>query len=155
MTFDLDTHLKEVLRGPPSFKNGDTYGFDEPSERMKKAHIQAAAKGCIVVLPKPNELFVDIDSMEALATFDVAIRKLKETKGLAKTTFVTRPSPSGRAFRYHITVTLPRFVKNAEERILLQALLGSDIVRELVSWGRVQRNAPNPTLFFEKPPESE
>lgn len=150
MSFDMDAHLKAALKGPKSYKHGEEYGHDEPSLRMQKAHIQAAVKGCIVVLPKPNELFVDIDSADALATFKVAIKKIEEgfTDSL---TYNQRPSPSGREGRFHITVTLPRNVKSHEERILLQALLGSDPIRELVSWGRVQRRAPEPTLFFEKP----
>jgi len=38
----------------------------------------------------------------------------------------------------------------ALERVLLQALLGSDPVREARNYGRVKNGAPYPILFFEK-----
>lgn len=36
------------------------------------------------------------------------------------------------------------------EKLFLQAVLGSDPVRELLSWGRARNGCPYPTLFFEK-----
>jgi len=35
------------------------------------------------------------------------------------------------------------------ERVLLQACLGSDPVREVLSFLRIKRNHPTPTTFFE------
>lgn len=36
------------------------------------------------------------------------------------------------------------------QRLFLQAVLGSDPVRELLSWGRARNGCPHPTLFFER-----
>jgi hypothetical protein len=41
------------------------------------------------------------------------------------------------------------------ERLFLQVCLGSDPVRELLSWGRARNGAPYPTLFFEKTVDKE
>ena len=47
-------------------------------------------------------------------------------------------------------MTLTEPVSN-EKRILLQALLGSDPVREMLSLIRVLNDDEHPTLFMEKP----
>lgn len=58
-------------------------------------------------------------------------------------------SKSGGEHR-HITLTLSNNISDVE-RILLQAILGSDPKRELLSYIRILRNIPQPTAFFELP----
>lgn len=49
----------------------------------------------------------------------------------------------------HVSITLLKPMSQIE-RLFLQTALGSDPVRELLSWGRVRNGCPYPTLFFEK-----
>lgn len=108
----------------------------------------AASKGCIIVLPAKNELFIDIDDGASLALFYDNVWKL----GDLVSGFRRAPSPSGKIGREHITVTLSRDVRDAFERILLQTLLGSDRVHEALSWWSASHGIDNPTVFFERPP---
>lgn len=109
---------------------------------------QAKAAGCYVKHPKDNELFVDIDNESDLLTFEKNVKVLEQhivVKGWNAT-----PSKSGLPKR-HIVVWLDRDVKDNVERILLQAVLGSDRLRELLSYVRIDQGINhNPTVFFEK-----
>lgn len=107
----------------------------------------AAASGEVVLFPAVNELFIDIDSEEAMHLFTVNITKVDEYVGVLDTEVV--PSRSGPVERSHITVRLEREVTDME-RILLQAVLGSDLRRELLSYCRITMDDPHPTLFLEK-----
>ena len=60
-------------------------------------------------------------------------------------------SPSGKPHHMHVRVRLSRPVKHPYERILLQAVLGSDRMHEALSWNEVDRGLDDPTVFFEKP----
>jgi hypothetical protein len=140
------------------------HGVDPPLEpeevKMSDAHYsryqQAAAtakeRGLVVCAPAPNELFVDIDDAESLALFERNFPKLEEL-GLFSKVLKTE-SPSGKPGRWHVVVWLNRDVESTFERIALQALLGSDRVREVLSWQRATRGDPVPTLFFERPSDS-
>lgn len=110
----------------------------------------AALQGCIVRAPLPKELFVDIDTPEQYETF------LKQMKAFPKGLIVKSresSSPSGTPGKLHVVVTLSRSVTDEVERVLLQALLGSDPMRELLSWRRIEDGSDNDaiSLFFEKP----
>jgi hypothetical protein len=63
-------------------------------------------------------------------------------------------SPSGEPGHAHVVVTLERPVRDMRERIMLQALLGSDPMRELLSWRRLEDGADEDaiSLFFERIP---
>jgi len=118
---------------------------DKP-EDMEAAKAAAAAKNCKVVLPKPRELFVDIDSAQQKATFErqwpVFLQQFPKAK------YDIFQSPSGEIDHFHIYVTIDRAV-GEQERILLQALLGSNPMREILSWRRLNMGYPSPTRFFE------
>lgn len=118
------------------------------SDHSRSAEVAAAAKGLVVVLPGPCELFVDIDCAEDLVAFEKSIAVL-DTDGAW--TVVRRPSPSGRPGRFHVVITLERPVKDAFERIMLQAILGSDRLHESLSYQAAARGVANPTVFFERP----
>ena len=130
-----------------------TVGFTKVKEtdsktysRFDVAQEQAKAKGLQIILPGSRELFVDIDSHTARAVFNANIGKLLEVE---PADYRLRPSPSGVSGREHAVVVLHRRV-NVFERIALQAALGSDPIREMLSWQRAKRGDKNPTLFFEK-----
>ena len=116
---------------------------DQYRGNMREA---AAAKGCVIVLPKDEELFLDIDDEFSLRVFYDNVWRLDDLVA----GFRRAPSPSGKPGREHITVTLSRPVRDAFERIMLQALLGSDRLHETLSWWAASRGIENPTVFFEK-----
>lgn len=110
---------------------------------------EAEEKGCFVVYPQPNELFIDLDDPDDEGFMHDQIARLRRYFPGGDVLVKMAPSKSGGG-RQHVTITLPRPVKDAAERILLQACLGSDRVRELLSWARLETNAtPHPTVFFE------
>ena len=121
--------------------------YDKTDKKNLRAEIRAAAVGCVIVEPKPNELFVDIDREEDLQFFRTNLGWLEDLV----TGFDITPSQSGAPGHYHIVVRLSRPVKDAYERIALQCLIGSDRLRELLSWRNVVHQSGRPTVFFEKP----
>ncbi len=114
------------------------YGEDT----IESALAKAKTLGRTVVFPKPDELFIDIDSPAAMRKF---VRGVTHLHGV---TYVVRPSPSMRDGRHHVVVTMP-FPVTPLARIALQAMLGSDLTREMLSWLRLNRGIQEPTLFFE------
>lgn len=129
---------------------------EEPLPRKKRktrgdvanlnADKRAEARGCYVVDPEPNQLFIDIDREEDYEYFKKNVNWLKD---IIECWHVS-PSPSGKPGHYHIVVTLKRSVRDAFERIGLQAVLGSDRLREVLSWRNAMNNSGRPTCFFEK-----
>lgn len=107
---------------------------------------RADERGMEIRYPKANELFVDIDSARDFARFKTMVEmlgRIEPVKGWTDT-----PSASGGQHR-HITVTLGRTVSDFE-RIALQAMLGSDLKRELLSFEQLKTGVnPHPTVFFE------
>ena len=118
------------------------------SDAQTPAIESAKAKGLVVVWPEADELFVDIDDASSLSTFEKHIIILK---AVVPCTWRVMRSPSGKPERWHATVKLARPVESVFERILLQALLGSDLLHELLSWRQATKGSTAPTCFFEKP----
>lgn len=126
--------------------------FDDPAEAAKRdyrgnAAESAAAKGLVVVVPTETQLFLDIDTELSMLVF---LRNLPILSGLVET-HVIKPSQSAGKHKFHITLELSRPVQSNFERIMLQALLGSDLWHEALSWKAASLGVENPTLFFEKP----
>lgn len=117
------------------------YGDDTIESAQEKARI----RGLQVVFPSPRELQIDIDSAESMDVFMENIDRLKHDG------YEVRPSPSRAIGHYHITVRL-LYEVTPLERIALQAMLGSDLTREILSYARLQRGIVQPTIFFERPP---
>lgn len=111
----------------------------------------AAAKlGLDVVYPRPDQLFIDIDTEQAFTHFQWARNTLDGYGAIGIKSCEQRPSVSGLPFHFHITITLTEEV-TPRERILLQLMLGSDAQRETLSFCALEADAPHPTVFFEKP----
>lgn len=129
--------------------------IDTESEALTLAYSQAKAKqkGCDVRMPKPSELFIDLDTDEAFALFEAQWKIFTEH---VVATHVVTPSQSGLPHR-HVVVLLPFVVKTEIERVLMQAMLGSDPKRELLSWVSIHTGKNlTPSILFEvteKPPE--
>ena len=112
---------------------------------------EAAAKkhGQVCVYPGAHELFVDIDCQEDRDWLDEQLAVLSKMNFELE---VVReiPSKSGGA-RCHVYLHSPRELSNMD-RIALQACLGSDRRRELLSIMRTFLKVGRaPTIFFEKP----
>jgi hypothetical protein len=116
---------------------------------LTRAGALEAAKemGLEVVTPKPNQLQLDIDCLEAMNHYSIMRSVLDQRYCVLKESITTSKSGGDRK---HITLTLDRDI-TPTERILLQATLGSDRKRELLSYFRVLDGEELPTLFFEVP----
>lgn len=104
------------------------------------------------MLPKANELFIDLDSDDAWETFKAnynLLHKLRlDGKGTPVSYYTSAPSrskPEGR----HVTVTCKRDLTPIE-RIAYQAVLGSDLRRELYSLWRIENGDAIPHSSMRK-----
>lgn len=108
--------------------------------------------GRVIVVPSDMELQIDIDSDEHYAAFQRAIACIERNE-VFQFEAVEKVSSSGLPHR-HITVHLP-FQVEPWQRIALQAALGSDPMRELMSAVRMLKGDVHPTLFVEMPDDAD
>lgn len=127
---------------PPEYTEVFTYA---------KSLRKAAESNLDVVIPEPNQLFIDIDNEEDFRqyAFNVTLLNLHLPDFIVDVEI--KVSKSGGLGR-HITVTVDKYLTDIE-RIGLQAMLGSDRKREMLSWLSAGQGHEHPTLFFEKKPE--
>ena len=107
-------------------------------------------EGYKIFLPGPNELLLDIDDQESFEEFKIRFGRLSDeiySDGGGLPSYEEFNSKT--EGHKHICVTMPFEVNNIE-RICLQALLGSDHVREILSLFRYWRKDPHPTLLARK-----
>ena len=111
----------------------------------------AEALGLVVVLPAPNELFLDIDDAESLAMYEARIVDLREHYEVVETKRTT--SNGGNTHIYLALRDDDGWVPlDAVTRIALQACLGSDRQHELLSLMTAHAGSLRPpTVLFEKP----
>lgn len=100
----------------------------------------------IMVKAQSNQLQIDLDGWQALMRHTHSYFLL-EREGLTKG-WQPRLTCSATNGNYHLTITLPKPM-DIERRILLQALLGSDLPREVYNFIRSTRGAKAPIVFFE------
>jgi hypothetical protein len=101
-----------------------------------------------VVFPAHNQLQIDIDNAADYAIFKAHLEIIRDRLGIK---FIEEhPSRSG-GFRKHITITLSASVLSHAERILLQAVLGSDRMREMLNYFQSLLRDRFPVLFLENP----
>jgi hypothetical protein len=106
----------------------------------------ARDKGLSVVKPSKHELFIDIDNDEDLAHYEAMCDVMDSA--LLPVHEVRRTRSSGG--NWHIVAKTAQELTPIE-RIALQAALGSDRKRELLSILRIWREpGVPPTVFFEK-----
>ena len=132
----------------PAVSEGDQgYNMNEAREAYLA---RVRAEGFVVVLPEENQLQLDIDSVEHYRNFLHAAEVIMRNWPFACAIEIEdHPSSSGFP-RRHITLTLPVSVE-PWQRIALQAALGSDPIRELLSATRLMRGDIHPTLFVKTP----
>ena len=124
----------------------------DPTGNPNSARVldEAARNGLAVRFPKDNELFIDIDNDHSFEMFKKQLDILKKYVGVlsAGGYYTCTPSKSGLPKR-HVVVTLRDSVTEVE-RCALQAMMGSDRVRELLGYVQAKNNDPHPTLFIER-----
>jgi hypothetical protein len=119
-----------------------------PAEDMQWGLVRAKRKGLIAVEPKRNELQIDLDGARALRTYGMQysiLRRSGLTKGWRER---VRPSKSGGSHT-HVIITMPKPIDNLR-RVTFQAVLGSDIKREVYNLCRVINHNRYPIVFFER-----
>lgn len=119
----------------------------EGNNSSKAAHEIAVKNGWKVILPEANQLLIDIDNEADYQVWSRARHLIEKTLKIKKV--VETPSKSEKPGKWHITVDLG-VTLTAAERITLQAMLGSDRMREILSFFRLQNTDSEPTLFYEK-----
>lgn len=112
--------------------------------RFDFAQRQAEERGCTIELADDHTLQLDIDTDVAYDVFLAQIDLMTRLGTVQWNTWSARLSRSGHR---HVTVTLVDPLP-VTTRILLQACLGSDIKRELLSFSRVVKGQEHPVLLF-------
>lgn len=115
-------------------------------------YADAAAAGLVVVVPQRDELQLDIDTPEDLEHYEQMRQLLQDTGYYVQEVRRTK-SVSGNTHVYVRALWTERL--SVLERIMLQAMLGSDRKRELLSYLRHKSGDKSkpPTVLFERPEE--
>ena len=124
-----------------------TINTDYTDFSWEKTQEVANKMGLKIVFPEHNELFVDLDSEEAVKVFGE--RLILMEKFLPKWVKKVKLTDSKTPGHKHATVTL-NYSPNIFVMLFLQILLGSDPKRELLSYKKLQNSHPYPVVFFEK-----
>lgn len=115
----------------------------------KRAERQAKERGCTVEYASPKTLQLDIDSEESREIYEDQLERLR----LMFTVLEVRERAS-RSGNMHVIITLKERL-SVPERIMLQACMGSDRTREILSYARYQNGDNEPILLFKpmNPPD--
>lgn len=126
---------------------------DEEEKRYQNTVREDFVRACeeegkVILYPADNELLIDIDTEEQFQIFQEHIKSLAKNLYKHRLPHLIWPSKSGLP-RRHIKVVLPFDLKSPAERIALQASLGSDPMREMLSMVRCIHGDDCPTLLVE------
>lgn len=113
----------------------------------QRAINQAMLEGLEVIYPAADELQIDIDNEHSYRLYLNQKCILNKFVGIAGTRETY--SKSGNPWKLHITIKVNHNLTTLE-RIGLQAMMGSDRVRELLSYVQYREGDEHPTLFLEK-----
>lgn len=113
---------------------------------------EAAERRMFIRVPKDHELFLDIDDKAQFATFEA---QLEMIRSFGVDPIVKEKTPSrGGADHWHVVLEMP-FTMTPVTRVLWQALLGSDLRREMLSALALHYGqSTQPTMFFESSTET-
>lgn len=139
---------RDVLGGINDMEDTDMSLFYEEDKTEGYAEWCAGSMGCRVVYPAPNQIQLDMDTEAQFTEYN---KRFADLFGWAEMEFPTdimiTPSKSGMPHR-HITLTFSRDFTDTE-RIALQMLLGSDLVREKMNVLRLFKGIKQPCRLFE------
>lgn len=110
-----------------------------------RAH--AKEKGLQVVLPRADELQIDLDSEDAVTQFDERFKLVNKQFKLEE---ISRAASKSGGEKKHVTLRVLETPLTDLLRIALQSILGSDYKRELFSLRNCVSGKNCPTIFFEK-----
>lgn len=136
----MNTEIKEST---PNDEDVVKYFAIDPQE-------YADHNGLIIVEPKSNQLQLDIDSPDKPEEYDSLMSILEQGVGITE-----EKETISRSGNKHIYITLDRPLSHYE-RIALQACLGSDRKRELLTWLNYQNPVNSlPQFLYEKKESTE
>ena len=104
---------------------------------------EAEANGLEVIVAQDNQLLLDIDSPEQEVQFAANKDLLAALWGIVNIQSWKSKSGIGR----HVVIDLPQSLTH-EQRIGLQAAMGSDGKREIIAMKRAEANDPRPSVLF-------
>jgi len=142
ITMKIDDGLTSPMN--TDLRTDEPYDFNSLKNEM--AHKKVADENLLIIYPEDDVLQIDIDNEHSYLLFTNQVMILSKFMQVQK--WDVTPSKSGLPKR-HITVSLGRAVSSLE-RLALQAMLGSDRIRELLGFVRLQQGELHPTLFFER-----
>jgi hypothetical protein len=119
---------------------------EDTLERMENDNLK-------LVIPADNQLQIDIDSEADYQRYLRALKSFQSNHIDVIKKIVEKPSKSGLP-RRHITITTWS-TNTPRDRVFYQALLGSDLVREINNLRRINNNDIFPIAFFEPTNEQE
>lgn len=118
----------------------------KPYENKPDAAIEAAkANGHGIVLPSPNTLLLDLDTSESLDRYEALRDTFFERFKLQEKS----RWQSGSGIGWHVVVEMEEST-GSYFIVAMQAILGSDPVREILSLERIENNV-DPYGFLIKP----
>lgn len=110
----------------------------------------AAKLRCELVIGDAKTILLDLDTDEAKQTYHANLPVFKQQYVVES---VERwPSKGGHG--EHVVLHLTEPIDDTPTRLLLQASLGSDPKRELLSLYRVKHNHPTPSVLFKPKPKT-
>ncbi len=125
----------------------DTWERYGCSPEIRAAAIAAAQlDGLDVIHPTPRQLFLDIDGPAAMIQYQNTLNRLGNNLGAKE----SARWPSKTEGHFHVIVGLDRDLP-AELRLVLQACLGSDPIREFLAVGLMLQGVEEPSVLFRPP----
>lgn len=123
--------------------------YDDVSKSRDEVKCKANLLGCEARFAEPNELQLDLDGPEALEEFQRQYNFFRcQVPGWEHEMPIYETSRNGNT---HVTIKM-KTALTPEARILGQALLGSDIRRELLNYTRFMLTGDDATCFFRPKP---
>lgn len=104
---------------------------------QEKQQHYADLRDCLIRKAGPTEALIDIDSEEAFAIFLHRWETFKRAEPAPSVRWSKAKSPSGKFGHWHIVVEMGR-VLEPFERLWIQAILGDDPLRGLLSYAEAR-----------------
>lgn len=129
------------LDTPPAGHDIDAIDYGNVSSQ----NLIDAAQGleCEIFYPSDAQLTLDLDNEKDFQYFMKQYSRWKYYFGFASYEIL-----KSRHGNKHVIIALKNPITDIKERLLLQALLGSDRIREALSFLRIKRNDPHPSILL-------
>jgi hypothetical protein len=127
--------------------------FESPTRfTVEGTEQRARDRGASIEIAPPDVLQIDIDGPEAYDRFSEQLEIYQNCETLPALGKIVERASRTEGHK-HITIELPTEY-TIEQRIMLQALLGSDLKRELLSLASHHNGHENPIVFYRPQEES-